>query len=72
MHFPFCENPNSPNGYHVIVMLNAQESYEHLSVAVKDIAEEIKLIKSISIEYNIKFYLGADMKIFGNLPWYTS
>ena len=59
------ENPNSPNGNHVIAMLNAQENYEHLSVAMKDIAEEIKHIKSISInghEYNIKFYLGADLK----------
>ena len=54
------ENPNSPGGNHVIAMLNAQENYEHLSVAVKDIAEEVKLIKSIQIdghEYNIKFYL---------------
>ena len=59
------ENPNSPIGNHVIALLNSQENYEHLSVALNDIAEEIKLIKSISIdghEYNIKFYLGADMK----------
>ena len=59
------ENPNSPIGNHVIAMLNCQENYEHLSVAMKDIVEEMKLIKSISIdghEYNIKFYLGADMK----------
>ena len=59
------ENSNSPNGNHVIAMLNAQESYEHLSVAMKDIAEEVNLIKSIDIDghkYNIKFYLGADMK----------
>ena len=60
-----CENPNSPNGNHVIAMLNAQENYDHLSVAMKDIAEEINLIKSISIdghEYNIKFRMGGDMK----------
>ena len=46
-------------------MLNAQESYEHLTVAIKDIAEEIDLIKSIDIDghkYNIKFYLGGDIK----------
>ena len=46
-------------------MLNAQESYEHFTVAIKDIAEEIDLIKSIDIDghkYNIKFYLGGDMK----------
>ena len=60
-----CVNPNSPNGNHVIAMLNAQENYDHLSVATKDIAEEINLIKSISIdghEYNIKFHMGGDMK----------
>ena len=59
------ENSNSPNGNHVIAMVNAQESYEHLSVAMRDIAEEINLIKSIDIDghkYNIKFYLGGDMK----------
>ena len=54
------KNPNSPIGNHVITMLNAQENYEHLSVAMKDITEEIKLIKSISIdghEYTIKLLI---------------
>ena len=59
------ENPNSPCGNHVIAMLNSQENYGHLSAAVKDIANEIELTKSITIwghEFNIEFFLGADMK----------
>ena len=59
------ENPNSPGGNHVLAMLNCQEKYEHLSEAVKDIANDIKLTKSITInghEFNIQFFLGADMK----------
>ena len=58
-------NPNSPSGNHTIAMLNAQEKYEHLSHAVKDIANEIESIQSITIdghEFNIQFFLGADMK----------
>ena len=58
------ENPNSPCGNHVIAMLNSQENYEHLSEAVKDIANEIELTKSITIEghkFNIEYFLG-DMK----------
>ena len=59
------ENPNSPGGNHVIAMLNSQENYEHLMEAIKDIANEIELTKSITIEgheFNIQFFLGADMK----------
>ena len=59
------ENPNSPCRNHVIAMLNSQENYEHLSEAVKDIANEIELTKSITIEghkFNIEYFLGADMK----------
>ena len=59
------ENPTSPCGNHVIAMLNSQENYEHLSEAVKDIANEIELTKSITIEgheFNIDYFLGADMK----------
>ena len=58
-------NPNSPSGSHTIAMLNAQEKYECLSHAVKDIANEIESIQSITIdghEFNIQFFLGADMK----------
>jgi len=36
------ENPNSPGGNHVIAMLNTLEKYEHLSEALKDIANEIE------------------------------
>ena len=59
------ENPNSPTGNHVIAMLNAQEKYENLSESVKDISEEIKSIKSITIDghkFEIEFFMGADMK----------
>ena len=59
------ENPNSPGGNHVIALLNAQEKYEYLSEAVKDIASEIKSIKFLTIDgqnFNIKFFLCADMK----------
>ena len=46
-------------------MLNSQEKYEYLSEAVKDIANEIQSIQSITIDgqkFNIQFFLGADMK----------
>ena len=59
------ENPNSPVGNHVIALLNAQEKYEYLSEALKGIASDIKSIKSLTINgqnFNIKFYLCADMK----------
>ena len=59
------KNPNSPGGNHVIALLNAQEKYECLSEAVKDIASDIKSIKSLTIDghnFNIKFFLCADMK----------
>ena len=59
------ENPNSPGGNHVIAMLNSQENYEQLSEALKDIANEIELTKSITIEgheFNIQVFLNADMK----------
>ena len=59
------ENPNSPSGNHVIAMFNAAEKYEYLSGAVKNIANEIQSTQSITIdghEFNIEFYLGADIK----------
>jgi len=46
-------------------MLNAQEKYENLSVSVKDISEETKSIKSITIDghkFENTFFMGADMK----------
>ena len=39
------ENPNSPGGSHIIAVINCQEKYIHLSEAVKDIANDIKLNK---------------------------
>lgn len=59
------ENPNSPGGNHIIAMINSQEKYIHLSEAVTDIANDIQLTKSITVdghEFNIEFFLGADMK----------
>jgi len=35
------ENPNSPTGNHPIAILTAQEKYDELSVALKDITDEI-------------------------------
>ena len=66
------ENPNLPGGNHIIVMINSQEKYMHLSEAVKDIANEIKLTKSITIDghnFNIEFFLGADMKFLAICLW---
>jgi len=51
------ENPNSPGENHVIAMLNSQEKYEHLSEAVKDIANEIKITKSVAINSIFNFSL---------------
>ena len=59
------KNPNSPSGNHTTAMLNSQEKYEYLSQAVKDIANEIQSIQSITIDghkFNIQFFLDADMK----------
>ena len=59
------ENPNSPSGNHVIAMFNAEEKYEYLSGAVKDITNEIQSTQSITIdghEFNIEFYLRANME----------
>ena len=59
------ENPNSPGGNHVIALLNSQEKYKYLSEAVKDIASDIKSIKSLTIDgqnFNFNFFMCADMK----------
>jgi len=59
------ENPNSPSGNHAIALLNAQEKYEQLSVALKDIEEEIRSTQDLIIDghkFNINYFFGADMK----------
>jgi len=59
------ENPNSPSGNHAIALLNAQEKYEQLSVALKDIEEEIRSTQALIIDghkFNINYFFGADMK----------
>ena len=44
------ENPNSPGGNHIIALLNSQEKYKYLPETVKDIASDIKSIKSLTID----------------------
>ena len=59
------ENPNSPGGNHVIALLNAEEKYEHLSNALKDIEKEIKFTQTLTIDghkFPIKYFFSADMK----------
>ena len=59
------ENPNLPGGNHVIALLNAEEKYEHLSNALKDIEEEIKSTQSLTIDghkFPIKYFFSADKK----------
>ena len=48
-------NPNSPSGNHTNAMPNAQEKYEYLSHAVKDIGNEIESIQSITIDATCNF-----------------
>ena len=59
------ENPNSPCGNHTIVLLNAGEDYNKLAESLEDIQDEIKQLKSITVNdvvYTIEFFLGADWK----------
>ena len=59
------ENPNSADDNHFIALIHCQEKYPEVSVAVKDIAEEIAQIDTIRIEeyeFEIEFMLGADWK----------
>ena len=61
-------------GNHVIAMLNAQEKYENLSESVKDISEEIKSIKSITIDghkFEIEIFYGGRHEVPCNLCRYT-
>lgn len=52
------ENPISPHGNHTIALLNAGEDYDQLSELLEDIQDEIKQLKSITVDdvaYTIKF-----------------
>ena len=59
------ENSNSPRGNHTIALLNAGEDYDQLSESLEDIQDEIKQLKSITVDdvaYTIEFFIGADWK----------
>ena len=58
-------NPNSPRGNHTIALINTTESYDNLSESLKDLIAEISEIKSITCtngQWDIEFFLGADLK----------
>lgn len=59
------ENPNSPHGNHTIALMNAGEDYNKLSESLEDIQDEVKQLKSITVNdvYTIEFFLGADWKV---------
>ena len=58
-------NPNSPGGNHTVAILNTLEDYNSLAGSLKEVTNEIKDIKSITIEditYTIEWFLGGDLK----------
>ena len=59
------ENPLSPYGCHTIALLNTNEDYDNLQESLSDIADEMKQLKSITVdgkEFTLEFYLGGDWK----------
>ena len=59
------ENPNSPNGNHTITLLQTIENYDNISEALVKIVEDIKTMKSITVDdisFSVEFFLGADWK----------
>ena len=58
-------NPNSPRGNHTVAILNCTEDYEDLAESLVKISNEVRMIKSVTIddvEYGIEWFLTADMK----------
>ena len=58
-------NPNSPGGNHTVAILNTLEDYNCLAESLQEVTDEIKDIKSITIEditYTIEWFLSADLK----------
>ena len=58
---------NSATGYHVLCILKETESYESISIGLRDVIEEVSMISHDGItvqecHYAVKFYLGADWK----------
>ena len=61
-----AENPNSPNGNHII----ATEYYDNMSDAFKNVVEEVKTLNSIcvnGITFAVEFFLGADWKFLAQV-----
>ena len=57
----------SATGYHVLCILKETESYESISIGLRDVIEEVSMISHDGItvqecHYTVKFYLGADWK----------
>lgn len=53
------ENSNSPRSNHTIALLNAGKDYDQLSESLEDIQDEIKQLKSITVDdvaYTIEFF----------------
>jgi len=58
----FDENPSSPYGCHIIALLNTTEDYDNLDDALVDIADEMKILKSITVNgivFSLEFFLGG-------------
>lgn len=58
-------NPTSSHGNHTVAILNVNEQYEDLAEGLRDIRNEIKQLKGVTVdnvEYSIEFFLGAVWK----------
>ena len=58
-------NCNSPKGNHTIALVNTTEQYDNLSEALDDITNEVKNLKSLTVNdvsYDLEFFFAADMK----------
>ena len=54
-------HPNSPGGNHTIALLNTGEDYNHLSVGLEDICDEIRPLLLMKLN-SVEFFFGADWK----------
>ncbi len=61
-----CTNPNSVTGNFSLGMFCIKtEDYDDLKTALKEIVDELKVLKTIKIDgkmYTIELYLGGDLK----------
>ena len=59
------EFPNSSRGNHVLALINTTEDYEHLEVAVSELAVEVQKTNAIKINdttFEIEYFLGGGWK----------